>query len=94
MASRPIDAVDTIWLNMDRANNLMVIESLMTCAGPIDRDRFLAVLRTRLLDRYPVFGQRPVFSRVPLSMPHWEDVPDFAPDAHVRAFTLPAPGTR
>ncbi len=89
---RPIDPVDTIWLNMDRSNNLMVIESLMTCAGPVDRDRFLGVLRTRLLERYPVFGQRPVFSRVPLSMPHWEDVPDFDPGPHVRQFELPDPG--
>lgn len=89
---RPIDPVDTIWLNMDRPNNLMVIESLMTCATPIDADRFVEVLRTRLVDRYPVFGQRPVFSRVPLSMPHWEDVPDFDPTGHVRRFTLPEPG--
>ena len=89
---RAIDPVDTIWLNMDRPNNLMVIESLMTCEGPIDRDRFLEVLRTRLLDHYPVFGQRPVFYRVPLSMPHWEDVPDFDPSGHVRGFTLPEPG--
>ena len=80
---RPIDPVDTIWLNMDRPNNLMVIESLMTCATPIDADRFAEVLRTRLVDKYPVFGQRPVFSRVPLSMPHWEDVPDFDPTGHV-----------
>ena len=89
---RPVDAVDTIWLNMDRSNNLMVIESLMTCEGPIDPDRFVEALRTRVLDRYPVFGQRPTSSRVPLSMPHWEDVPDFDPSAHVRRFTLPDPG--
>ena len=89
---RPIDPVDTIWLNMDRANNLMVIESLMTCADPIDRERFLDVLRTRVLDRFPVFSQRPVSSRMPLAMPHWEDVPDFDPGAHVRQFTLPPPG--
>src|SRR6476620_1880605 len=89
---RPIDPVDTIWLNMDRANNLMVIESLMTCADPIDRERFLEVLRTRVLDRFPVFSQRPVSSRMPLAMPHWEDVPDFDPGAHVRQFTLPPPG--
>ena len=89
---RPIDPVDTIWLNMDRPNNLMVIESLMTCATPIDADRFVEVLRTRVVDRYPVFGQRPVFSHVPLSMPHWEDVPDFDPTGHVRRFSLSGPG--
>ena len=89
---RPIDPVDTIWLNMDRPNNLMVIESLMTCDGPIDRDRFLDVLRTRVVDRYPVFGQRPVFSHVPMAMPHWEDDPDFDIERHVRQAALPAPG--
>ena len=89
---RPIDPVDTIWLNMDRPNNLMVIESLMTCEGPITRDRFVEVLRTRVVDRYPVFGQRPVFSHVPMAMPHWEDDPDFDVERHVRQATLPAPG--
>jgi WS/DGAT/MGAT family acyltransferase len=86
---RAIDPVDTIWLNMDRPNNLMVIESLMTCAGPVDWDRFLEVMRTRVLDRYPVFGQRPVFSRVPAATPHWEDVPGFDPATQVRRVTLP-----
>ena len=89
---RPIDPVDTIWLNMDRPNNLMVIESLMTCAGPVDRDRFLDVLRTRVVDRYPVFRQRPVFSHVPMVMPHWENDPDFDVERHVRQAALPAPG--
>lgn len=49
MTRRPIDPVDTIWLNMDRANNLMVIESLMTLEAPVDWDRFLTVLRRRVL---------------------------------------------
>ncbi|MFC4784158.1 wax ester/triacylglycerol synthase family O-acyltransferase [Nocardioides sp. MAHUQ-72] len=89
---RAIDPVDTIWLNMDRPDNLMVIESLMTCAGPVDWDRFADVMQTRVVDRYPVFAQRPVPSRVPLGMPHWEDVPDFDVTAHLRRFTLPPPG--
>ena len=63
MASRPIDAVDTIWLNMDRANNLMVIESLMMLEGQVDWDRFLDVLQQRVLDVYPVFSQRAVPAR-------------------------------
>jgi WS/DGAT/MGAT family acyltransferase len=89
---RAIDPVDTIWLNMDRPDNLMVIESLMTCAGPVDWDRFLEVMRVRVLDRYPVFGQRPVFSRVPVGVPHWEDVPDFDPASQVRRVELPRRG--
>jgi diacylglycerol O-acyltransferase len=85
---RPIDPVDTIWLNMDRPNNLMVVESLMTCADPIDWERLQAVFTERVVDRYPVFRQRPVFSRVPLSMPHWEDDDGFAIERHVHRHTL------
>lgn len=89
---RPIDPVDTIWLNMDRPNNLMVIESLMTTEGPVDWDRYVEVVRDRVVERYPVFGQRPVSSHVPLAMPHWEEDPDFHPENHFHRFTLPAPG--
>lgn len=92
MSRRLIDPVDTIWLNMDRDDNLMVIESLMTTADPLDHDRFLDVLRRRVVDRYPVFGQRPVLSRVPLGPAHWEDDPDFAIERHIRHETLPEPG--
>ena len=92
MGRRPIDPVDTIWLNMDRANNLMVIESLMMLAGPADWDRFLGVLQRRVIDLYPVFSQRPADSRAPLMAPHWEDDPDFALDRHVHRATLPEPG--
>ena len=92
MARRQIDAVDTIWLNMDRPDNLMVIESVMTLAGPVDWDRFTDMLQRRVVDRYPVFSQRPVASRLPLGIPHWEDVEDFDIRAHLYRVQLPAPG--
>lgn len=92
MSRRPIDPVDTIWLNMDRDDNLMVIESVITTAEPVDQDRFLDVFRERVLDRYPVFSQRPVMSRLPLGPAHWEDDPDFALERHVRRTTLAEPG--
>ena len=41
MAWRSIDPVDTIWLNMDRPDNLMVIESLMMTDGPVDPERLV-----------------------------------------------------
>jgi diacylglycerol O-acyltransferase len=95
-ARRPIDPVDTIWLNMDRANNLMVIESLMTLEDALDRERFLRVFERRVLDRYPVFRQRPVRPRwslgMPLGMPHWEDDPDFSLSRHIHHATLDPPG--
>lgn len=92
MARRAIDPVDTIWLNMDRHDNLMVIESLMMFAGPVDWERFKGVVQRRIADYYPVFRQRPVWPRMHLGMPHWEDDPDFSVERHVRHATLPEPG--
>lgn len=94
MGTRPIDPVDTIWLNMDRANNLMVIESLMMLESPPDWERFLGVLQRRVLDVYPVFSQRavPAVAGLPFLPSRWEDDADFSLARHVRRVTLPAPG--
>ena len=92
MDSRAIDAVDTIWLNMDRATNLMVIESLMLLEEPMDWDRYLDVFRERVLDVYPVFSQRAVPGRFPLMPPRWQDDDEFTVSRHVRRVTLPARG--
>ena len=92
MTSRTIDPVDTIWLNMDRANNLMVIESLMMLEDPVDWDRFVTVLQQRVLDVFPVFRQRAVSAGLPLLPPHWEDDADFSLSRHLHRVTLPEPG--
>ena len=94
MGTRPIDPVDTIWLNMDRANNLMVIESLMTLESPPDWERFLDVLQRRVVDVYPVFSQRavPAVAGLPLLPLRWEDDADFSLARHVHRVTLSAPG--
>ena len=92
MARRPVDPVDTIWLNMDRANNLMVIDSLIMFEGPVDWERFLEVVQRRIVDRYPVFSQVPVPPRVPLGMPHWEDDEEFDVERQVVRAALPGPG--
>ena len=92
MARRSVAPVDTLWLTMDRPTNPMVIESLMMLDGPVDWDRFLDVLRRRVLDRYPVFRQRLVPSRLPLVPPQWEDDPDFSLDRHIYREVLARPG--
>jgi len=92
MGRRPVDPVDTIWLNMDRADNLMVIESLMMLDGPVDWDRFKSTVEHRIGDRFPVFRQRPVPSRLPMVAPHWEDDPDFDIERHFVHARLPRPG--
>jgi WS/DGAT/MGAT family acyltransferase len=84
--------VDTIWLNMDRPTNLMVIHALLLLQGRLAPDRLQALLEARLLRRYPVFRQRVVRSRLPIGLPRWEDDPDFALDRHVHRASLPAPG--
>ena len=45
---RPVGAVDNIWLNMDRPNNLMVIDSVMWFDGSVDWDRFESLLLRRM----------------------------------------------
>ncbi|MGZ4589296.1 MAG: wax ester/triacylglycerol synthase family O-acyltransferase [Actinomycetes bacterium] len=88
---RPVGAVDAMWLNMDRPNNLMVIDSVMWFDEPVDWDRFAAVIAKRVVGRYPVFMQRPVESMAGLGQ-QWEDDPDFSLSRHLRRATLPPPG--
>jgi diacylglycerol O-acyltransferase / wax synthase len=83
MSKRTIGPVDTIWLNMDRANNLMVVDSLMFLDGPVDWDRLVEVNKRRMIDRYPVFRQRPVMPATYVGPPHWEDDPDFDIERHL-----------
>ncbi len=88
MSRRLIGPVDTIWLNMDRANNLMVIDSVVLLDGPVDWDRLVEVYEERLLARYPVFSQRPVPAATHVGPPHWEDDPDFDVSRHLFRTTL------
>jgi len=91
---RSIDPVDTMWLNMDRPNNLMVIDGVMWFDEKIEFDRLAPLLQRRLIDRYPVFSQRPVAPSIPFGSLHWEDDPDFDLGNHLRRVTLPASGTQ
>ena len=89
---RAIGPVDTMWLNMDRPNNLMVIDGVMWFDGPVDWERLRPVIQHRMIDRYPVFSQRAVAPSIPFGTPHWEDDPDFDLSYHMKRVTLPAPG--
>lgn len=57
--STPIAAQDQLWLHMDRPNNLMIVRALMWLAHEPDWDAVTDLLQERLVDRYPVFSQRP-----------------------------------
>ncbi len=89
---RSIGPVDIMWLNRDQPTNLMVIDGVMWFDEMIDLERLGPVIQRRLLNRYPVFSQRPVAPSIPFGMPHWEDDPDFDLSRHLKRATLPAPG--
>ena len=80
-----------MWLNMDRPNNLMVIDSVMWFDEPVDWDRLETILERRLLARYPVFRQRTVEILGGLGAPQWEDDPEFALSRHLHRVRLPEP---
>jgi diacylglycerol O-acyltransferase / wax synthase len=89
---RRVGPVDTIWLHMDRPNNLMVIDAVMWFDEPVDWDRVTRTLSSRVLGRFPVFTQRPVHPRIPLGPPRWEDDPHFDLERHLVRARLPEPG--
>ena len=94
MTARAMSPHDSLWLELDRPSNLITITSLMWTATPIDPDRLRAVLRDRLLVRYPVFRQRPELRSGPLRSGTWVDDEDFDLDRHLVVGTVPAPGDR
>lgn len=88
---RTIGPVDAMWLNMDRPGNLMVIDAVMWFDEAIDPERLGPVVRRRLVERYPVFSQRPAGPSIPFGRSHWEDDSDFDLGRHLRRAVLPAP---
>ena len=87
-----VNPVDAIWLNMDRVQNLMVIECVMFLDGPVDRARFDRVVQSRLIEAYPVFSRHPTVPRHRWAKSRWRDVRAFDFRDHVREVRLPAPG--
>lgn len=92
MTQRPMGSVDTIWLNMDRPNNLMVIVALMFLEKSPPWERVVDVVQERLVDRYPVFHQRPVPRRWSLGQKSWADDPEFSLERHLHRVSLAPPG--
>lgn len=66
-----IAAQDQLWLHMDRPNNLMIVRALMWLDEEPDWSVVEQVLTMRLVERYPVFSQRPVSDKG-----HWKWVKD------------------
>jgi diacylglycerol O-acyltransferase len=86
---RRLGVQDALWLEMDRPNNLMVVDSVVWTAEPVEWDRLVEVIRDRMVERYPVFRSRPVKD----DDGHWwwEEDPSFDLAAHVQRARLDDP---
>ena len=85
---------DSLWLNMDSPENLMVIESIMWFHHRLDPDAVIHTLQERMLDRYPVFHWKPRFSDAIGGSDEWVDDPDFDIHRHVTVHELGGEGGR
>lgn len=92
VSARPVGAVDNLWLGMDTPENLMVIDCVMWFDEPLDEDAAITLLKERLVERYPVFRQRPVSTRDPRFHAMWQDLPDFEIHDYIVTARLEEPG--
>jgi diacylglycerol O-acyltransferase / wax synthase len=86
-----LNPVDALWLTADRPENLMVIEALVMLSGDVDRARLEQVMQRRVVERFPVFGQRAAASRRPWGRRRWVDADGFRVAHHIREVALPTP---
>ncbi|MCY1016725.1 WS/DGAT/MGAT family O-acyltransferase [Pyxidicoccus sp. MSG2] len=91
-AQERMASVDALWFHMEEPANLMMITAVLWFEGRLDFERLRAVVRERLVERYPRFRQRVVLGR--LAAPYWEDMAGLDLDAHLPRLTVPAPGDR
>ncbi len=85
---------DAAWLHMDRPQNLMVINGVLSFDEQVDWERLREVLQERLVGPFPRFRQRVREPRLGIGTPQWEDDPEFDLDLHLHHVALPAPGDR
>jgi diacylglycerol O-acyltransferase len=74
---------------MDRPNNLMVVDSVMWTAEPLDWDRLRVVMDERFAGRYPVFRSLAIHDED--GSWWWEESPDYDLENHVQMVTLDDP---
>lgn len=86
--TRSMSAQDSLWLTMDRPNNLMVIDGVMLCSAPPSWEEFIAATTQRVIDRFPVFRCRALHGEGGWI---WQEDPRFEISRHLRRVTLPAP---
>jgi WS/DGAT/MGAT family acyltransferase len=87
-----LSSIDAACLHLEEPACLMTITALLWSDVPWEEERLKALLRERLVARYPRFRQRVVPAGGLLSGEHWQDVPDFHLEEHLRRVVLPPPG--
>lgn len=85
-ARQPMSVVDTAWLRMDTADNLMVINGVMEFESPLSRADLVRLLAERLVVKAPRFGTRPVSDQ---GQYFWEKIPALDWDYHASVLSLP-----
>ncbi|OCB21524.1 hypothetical protein A5674_27540 [Mycobacterium malmoense] len=89
---RRLGIQDSLWLEMDRPNNLMVVDTVVWTADPLDWGRVRRVIEERLVNRYPVFRSLAVKDRD--GSWWWEVDDDFDFGQHVTVVDLKDPDDR
>ncbi|GAB3581047.1 WS/DGAT domain-containing protein [Calidifontibacter terrae] len=84
-APLPLQVQDELWLNMDRPNNLMVIDSLVWLQQEPDWKVVRGTVAQRLIEAYPVFRCHPETIK---GRSFWVRDPDFRLSRHVRRVRL------
>lgn len=85
-----MSVVDTAWLRMDTAENLMVINGVMELETPLSRADLVRLLAERLVIKAPRFGTRPVAEQ---GRYFWEGVPELDWEYHASLLALPGTGS-
>jgi diacylglycerol O-acyltransferase len=85
MSTTPMSVQDALWLTMDRPNNLMVIDSVMWFASPLDWPAVEQVIFDRLVEPFAVFRSRPKRQG---STWMWEELDDFELADHINYVEL------
>ena len=89
-----LSSSDSLWLNMDSPENLMVIETVMWFHHRLDYDAVVAAVQERVVDRYPVFHWRPRINDAVGGRDEWVDDTDFDIHRHVIEHELGGEGGR
>ncbi len=86
---RRLGIQDQFWLEMDRPNNLMVVDSVMWTSEPLDWDAVRKVMDERFAGRFPVFRSRAVQDTD--GSWWWEEDADYDLANHTTVVTLADP---